>query len=1650
MRKLLFLIIPLVIIFVFWVANRVESSPSLNWTRLYTGTEADYFHAATMAGDGSLIRARITLPADSRKLYYQRVANPGPGSNFSTWTYANQYNCITTAVASLGAEVSIFWINSSREIRHLKSADYGATWGSSQLIDYSPTTAVYGLAAAYKPNGDLTIFWADQSTLYLKKRVAGAWQSKVSWTKTTGDLSGIAVVYDQDWNLLITGKDANGNYKLWALIYGDGERLPVGSWSNLVPIFSAPSSQYEYHQVFLDKSDVYRAFYVEEFTGTPAYSRPYFISTSANFIDLPWSTPEQFDTLSSEYGLAITHYGNFLWATAPYGVWRAAPTPCTSDGGSCSIDENCCSGNCKNNICSPIGYTCDGFEWTRLYKGFEPDYFHTAAMPGDGSLVRLRIGPPADSRKLYYQRVTNPGPGSDFSNWTYLTGQYNAIQAASCVNGNKVSQVYLRSEYLSPSVQYRESSDNGATWGSWQLIDYTPTTAVYGLAAAYKPNGDLAIFFADQSTLYVKKRVAGAWQSKVAWGKTTGNLSGVAVVYDQDWNLLITGKDTNGNYKLWALIYGDGERLPVGSWSNLVPLVSAPTSQYEYHNVFMDKSGVYRAFYVEKYTGIDSYSLPYMIETSGNFIDLPWSSPKQCDNLFLFLAYEYGLAITHHGNTLWASAPYGVWQSTPTPCQSDNTSCSLDSDCCSGNCQNNICQPIGYACDSFPWTRIYKGFEPDYFHDTAVIPADGSLVRLKITLPVDGRKLYYQRITNPGPGSDFSAWTYLGQYNVVQTASCASPQPPPQRVIGSANVSTDASSMEEHFTLNRFQADYSSTITQIKVDLAGNSLVKVAIYADQGGEPGALLNAVNEPQACGDIWCTIYFPPTTVTQGTYYWLAFLIESARMGYHTDPSAINTIRYKSAGFGGFTFPNPAGTGFSSTGGYYFLIAGWGVVSQMYNVGQVYINSSREIRFRESTNNGASWGSWQLIDYSPTTAVYGLAIAYKPNGDLAIFFADQATLYVKKRIAGNWQSKVAWNKNTGDLSGVAVIYDQDWNLLITGKDSAGNYKLWSLIYGDGGQVAAGSWSNLVPLISAPSAEYEYDRVFMDKSDIYRAFFFEKYTGIDSYSLPYMIEGSGSFPGSWSSSKQCNNLFLFLAYEYGLDLDHYGDIFWLTAPYGVWQHPGPPVVLTYPASDIQSSQAQLNGNLINMAGDSSCKVWFEWGETVSYGNSTLPQTKTVTGTFDDTITGLSPATTYHFRAVAQNVAGTTYGDDMSFTTLAPPPCQLHNVWGWAWSENIGWISMSCTNTINVGEGIDFGVDIDSDTGIFSGYAWLEHIGWISFNRADTGAPPGPPDYGTYLAQVNLDNGQVSGWARALSYGDGWDGWIKLRNTDYGAWIDASVSPSEFHDWAWGSDVVGWVSFNCAEGGETGGNICSKSDYKVVTSLSFNQPPTANICCQSCSSPNCTAYTGEVFTLINDSHDQNGDTDIVKSEWDILNWKTDPDLSCSPPNALCNFTPQFLSRGTYTVELYVEDSKGTSATDQETFTIKQSAIADFKCSLDNTNWKTCSDIKPNVGEVVYFLDQSSPPEGGSITSYSWTFQNGNPSTATGTNPSTKFQSAGQKEVTLTLGVTAGPSDPRTQTIGVELPLPEWQEVAPFGWLRKIFTIISEFFDRFI
>jgi hypothetical protein len=286
-----------------------------------------------MPGDGSLIRVRVTPPADGRKLYRQRVVSPGPQSDFSQWLYTNQYDVVTVACCSLGAEVSIFWIKGDRKLYHLKSTDYGVSWGSPKLLTYTPTTAINGLACAYKPNGDIALFFADQATLYVLKRLSDSWQGKVAWEKSTGDLSGLATVYDGDWNLFVTGKDSDDNFKLWSLVYGDGGDVAAGSWSELKEFAAAPADgSFQYRTAFMDKPDVCRCFFVEKFDGNQAYSRPCWSYSvpEAKFIDNLWHEPVPFN-LSSQYGLAVAHHGDYCWLTSPYGVWRAELNPQSLD-----------------------------------------------------------------------------------------------------------------------------------------------------------------------------------------------------------------------------------------------------------------------------------------------------------------------------------------------------------------------------------------------------------------------------------------------------------------------------------------------------------------------------------------------------------------------------------------------------------------------------------------------------------------------------------------------------------------------------------------------------------------------------------------------------------------------------------------------------------------------------------------------------------------------------------------------------------------------------------------------------------------------------------------------------------------------------------------------------------------------------------------------------------------------------------------------------------------------------------------------------------------------------------------------------------------------------------------------------------------------
>ena len=94
------------------------------------------------------------------------------------------------------------------------------------------------------------------------------------------------------------------------------------------------------------------------------------------------------------------------------------------------------------------------------------------------------------------------------------------------------------------------------------------------------------------------------------------------------------------------------------------------------------------------------------------------------------------------------------------------------------------------------------------------------------------------------------------------------------------------------------------------------------------------------------------------------------------------------------------------------------------------------------------------------------------------------------------------------------------------------------------------------------------------------------------------------------------------------------------------------PPSITTNEPIFVFTRFAILYGSLDSLGTAKTVKVYFEWGETTDYGFTTRVRTIRRPRPFVAIIRGLTPGTTYHFRAVAKGDGVTAYGDVLSFTT--------------------------------------------------------------------------------------------------------------------------------------------------------------------------------------------------------------------------------------------------------------------------------------------------------------------------------------------------------------------------------------------------------------
>jgi len=175
---------------------------------------------------------------------------------------------------------------------------------------------------------------------------------------------------------------------------------------------------------------------------------------------------------------------------------------------------------------------------------------------------------------------------------------------------------------------------------------------------------------------------------------------------------------------------------------------------------------------------------------------------------------------------------------------------------------------------------------------------------------------------------------------------------------------------------------------------------------------------------------------------------------------------------------------------------------------------------------------------------------------------------------------------------------------------------------------------------------------------------------------------------------------------------------------------------VVTNFATGVGSTTATLNGTV--NANYAATTVTFQWGPTVAYGNTINATPATVNGSTATgvlaNLTSLAINTTYHFRCVGVNAAGTANGLDQTFTTNCVAPVITISGPATACSGNTGYVyttqagNTSYTWSVSAGGTITGGAGTNSIT-VSWNTAGAQTVS-VNYNNTYGCSAPGPTVY--------------------------------------------------------------------------------------------------------------------------------------------------------------------------------------------------------------------------------------------------------------------------------------------------------------------------------
>lgn len=287
--------------------------------------------------------------------------------------------------------------------------------------------------------------------------------------------------------------------------------------------------------------------------------------------------------------------------------------------------------------------------------------------------------------------------------------------------------------------------------------------------------------------------------------------------------------------------------------------------------------------------------------------------------------------------------------------------------------------------------------------------------------------------------------------------------------------------------------------------------------------------------------------------------------------------------------------------------------------------------------------------------------------------------------------------------------------------------------------------------------------------------------------------------------------------------------------------------------------------------------------------------------------------------------------------------------LYGEAWSENVGWISFNYCENIGVNCGVtEYSVSVDNRSGAISGEAWSENVGWLQFG----GLSSFPSGSGTLSENAKVvlksgpNKGKITGWARFCAgtlNGDcstmtdsieGWDGWVSLSGNLYSS-PDVSGNSGVTYDSdtnkivgkAWGGDVLGWIDFWDVSFGPP-----EEFDYELSNPTEAPGDPVSVI-------QGGNGFTSVTRTLLS------GDTENVTLILDDLPANIDVSIDdnqpCSPDcSSALTITDQGASPGSYSFDVEGDVlAKGVVPTTEVRFEIVEpEPEAEVTCKIQNNS----------------------------------------------------------------------------------------------------------------